>query len=154
MAFSIAAIADALGAEAEGDVSMRILRPAEPANAGPDDLALAMDRAFADGIALGQARAAILWPGADWRALGLKAAIFAPRSRYVMAGVTRVFEMPALIDAGIHPSALVHASARIGADVRIGAFVLIGRDVVISDGCKILSHCSIAEGHGGEEPAG
>ncbi len=146
MAFSIAEIAAALGAEAEGDVSLRILRPAEPANARPDDLALAMDKAFADGLGLGKAQAAILWPGADWRAFGLKAAIFAPRSRYVMAGLTRVFEVPAMIDAGVHPSASVHASARIGADVRIGAFVLIGRDVVIGDGCRILSHCSIAEG--------
>ena len=47
---------------------------------------------FAEDLAKGRARAAILWQGADWRALGLAAAIFAPRPRYALAGVTRVFE--------------------------------------------------------------
>jgi acyl-CoA reductase-like NAD-dependent aldehyde dehydrogenase len=44
--------------------------------AGAGDLALAMDPRYADGLAQGQARAAMLWPGADWQALGLQAAIF------------------------------------------------------------------------------
>ncbi len=145
MVYSIAEIAAALGAEAEGDVTLRILRPAEPASAGPNDLALAMDKAFGDGIAFGKARAAIVWPGADWRALGLKAAIFAPRSRYVMAGVTRVFALPPEIDEGVHDLAVIHPSAVIGKAARIGAFVVIGAGVRLRENCTILSHCSVAE---------
>jgi UDP-3-O-[3-hydroxymyristoyl] glucosamine N-acyltransferase len=48
---------------------------------------------------------ALLWPGADWRGLGLAAAIFAPRPRYAMAGLTRAFERPVEAPPGIHPTA-------------------------------------------------
>jgi UDP-3-O-[3-hydroxymyristoyl] glucosamine N-acyltransferase len=51
-----------------------------------------MDPRYGDGIAKGQARAAIVWPGADWRAMGLKAAIFAPRGRLAMAGLTALMD--------------------------------------------------------------
>ena len=51
MAHSIAEIAKALGAEAAGEVSLRVERASEPAMAGPDDLALAIDPRYADGLA-------------------------------------------------------------------------------------------------------
>ena len=79
MAHSIRDIAAALGAEAAGNLDLTVSRAAEPQMAGPQDLALAMDPKYAGGIAQGGARAALLWPGADWQALGLEAAIFAPR---------------------------------------------------------------------------
>ncbi len=85
---SIQEIAAALGAEAEGDGALRIARAAEPQAAGPDDLALAMSPKYAEALGQGRARAAMLWPGADWRALGLAAAIFAPRPRLAMSGLT------------------------------------------------------------------
>ena len=88
----ISDIAKALGAEAAGDLDLVIRRASEPGAAGPDDLALAMDPKFAGGLAGGTARAAVLWPGADWQGLGLQAAIFAPRARLAMAGVTRLLD--------------------------------------------------------------
>ena len=67
------------------------------------------------GLAQGRARAAILWPGADWQALGLDAAILAPRPRYVLAGIGRVFERgPG--DRPRHPSdaAVIDPTAELG----------------------------------------
>ena len=61
MAHTIAEIAAALGAEAVGDLSLRVGRAAEPAMAGAGDLALAMDPRYADGIGKGRARAAVVW---------------------------------------------------------------------------------------------
>ena len=95
--------ARALGAEAQGDTGLEVVGAAEPAAAAPDEIALAMQPAFAADLAKGRARAAILWPEADWRALGLAAAILAPRPRYVLAGIGRVFERPPELAAG-HPS--------------------------------------------------
>lgn len=43
MPITIRDIALALGAEAEGDLSLEVLRASEPQSAGPQDLALAMD---------------------------------------------------------------------------------------------------------------
>ena len=89
MSHKLADIAAALGARLEGDGSITVTGAAEPAMAGPADLALAMDPKYAEGLAKGQALAAVLWEGADWRAMGLSAALFVPRPRYAMAGITR-----------------------------------------------------------------
>lgn len=139
-------IARALGAEAEGELTLEVSGAAEPQAAGPDQLALAMDPRYADGIARGQAKAAVLWPGADWRAMGLKAAIFAPRGRLAMAGLTRLMDPGPELAPGIHPMAVVDASAQIGEGAAIGPFVTIGRGVQIGPGARIASHVSIAEG--------
>ncbi|MFA5582335.1 MAG: LpxD N-terminal domain-containing protein, partial [Paracoccaceae bacterium] len=126
MGFTIEQIARALGAEAVGAQDIEIQAAAEPADAGPDDLALAMDPKYAAGIAQGAARAALLWPGADWQGLGLAAAIFVPRARSAMAGLTRLLDAGPDIAPGVHPSAIVAPDAQIGADAAIGPFVVIG----------------------------
>ena len=107
MGHRIGDIAKALGTEAEGDLDLVVTGASEPQAAGPDRLALAMDPRYADGIGKGRARAAVVWPGADWRAMGLKAAIFAPRGRLAMAGLTRLMDRnPRAILAGgeVEPS--------------------------------------------------
>ena len=146
MPFTIRDIALALGAEAEGDLPLEVLRASEPQSAGPQDLALAMDPRYADGIAKGQARAAMLWPGADWRGMGLKAAIFAPRGRLAMSGLTRMLDPGPDIVPGIHPMPVIHGSTQIGEGAAIGPFVTIGAGVVIGPNARIASHVSIAEG--------
>lgn len=145
MAHRLRDIAAALGADAAGDLDLIIARASEPASAGPDDLALAMDPRYADGLALGQAKAAVLWMGADWQALGLKAAIFAPRSRFAMAGLTRHLDAGPAIAAGVHPMAVVDPTAEIGEGAAIGPFVVIGANVILGPRARIASHVSIAE---------
>ncbi|WP_347309857.1 UDP-3-O-(3-hydroxymyristoyl)glucosamine N-acyltransferase [Defluviimonas sp. SAOS-178_SWC] len=140
---TIEAIAGALGAVAEGDLSLRVAGVAEPTQAGPDDLALAMDAKYADGLAEGAARAAVLWPGADWRSLGLKAAIFAPRPRLAMAAVTKTFDPGPGIAEGIHPTAILGEGVTIGIGAAIGPFTVIGAGTRIGAGARIADHVSI-----------
>ena len=146
MVYRLRDIAAAIGADAVGDLDLLITRASEPATAGPDDLALAMDPRYADGLAIGKARAAVLWAGADWQGLGLKAAIFATRPRFTMAGLTRHFDVGPDIAAGIHAMALVHPTAQIAPGAAIGPFVTIGAQVKIGARARIASHVSIAEG--------
>lgn len=146
MAHTLADIASALGAEAAGDLTLIVARAAEPAMAGPDDLALAMDPRYAEGLAKGRARAAMLWPGADWQALGLKGAIFAPRGRLAMAGLSVMMDAGPQIAPGLHPMSVIDPTARIGAGAAIGPFVTIGRGARIGARARIASHVSIAEG--------
>ena len=146
MAHTIAEIAAALGAEAVGDLSLRVERAAEPAMARAGDLALAMDPRYADGLAQGQARAAMLWPGADWQALGLQAAIFAPRGRLAMAGLSVMMDPGPEIAPGIHPMTVIDPTAQIGAGAAIGPFVTIGAGAIIGARARIASHVSVAEG--------
>lgn len=146
MAHKVADIATALGAEAAGDLSLVVKGAAEPGQAGPDDLALAVNPKYADGLAQGKAQVAMLWPGADWQALGLKAAIFAPRGRLAMAGLTSMLDAGPAIDAGIHAMSVIHPTAEIGEGAAIGPFVTVGAGVVIGPRARIASHVSIAQG--------
>lgn len=156
MPHSLTDIAAALGARLEGRGDLVVTSAAEPAMAGADDLALAMDPRYAEGLAQGNARAAVLWEGADWQALGLEAALFVPRPRFAMAGLTRMLDPGAGIAPGIHPSAVIdpgaligagaaigpfaviEAGARIGANARIGAHCYIGADAVLGDDCLLM----------------
>lgn len=146
MAHKIRDIAEAIGAAAEGDLDLTVLRAAEPQSAGPEDLALAMDPKYAAHLSEGRARVAMVWPGADWQAMGLQAAIFAPRGRLAMAGLSKLLDPGPQIAPGIHPMTVIDASAEIGEGAAIGAFVTIGAGVRIGTGARIASHVSIAEG--------
>lgn len=143
MSNTIKDIAASLGAEAFGDVSLSITGVAEPAMAGATDLALAMKPDFAKGLPDGQAQAAMLWPGADWQALGLKAAIIAPRPRFAMAGLSAMMDKGQGFGTGIHPSAILDPSAQLGADVTVGPLAVISAGVVIGDGSTIGPQCFI-----------
>jgi UDP-3-O-[3-hydroxymyristoyl] glucosamine N-acyltransferase len=145
MMFTVGQIAHSLGAEAVGDLDLRITRAAEPASAGPGDLALAMSPAYGAAVRQGAARAAVLWPGADWQAMGLEAAIFVPRARVAMAGITQVMDSGPDIPPGIHESAVIDPSAMVGPGTAIGPFVYIGPWVQIGAGARIAAHVSVAE---------
>ncbi|WP_375261605.1 UDP-3-O-(3-hydroxymyristoyl)glucosamine N-acyltransferase [Palleronia sp.] len=139
-------IAVALSARLEGDGAVSVSGAAEPADAGPDDIALAMQPAYAERLSEGQARVAILWEGADWRAMGLEAALFVQRPRLAMAHLTSILDPGPEIAPGIHPGAIVDPTAEIGEGAAIGPFVMIGRDVRIGARARIASHVSVAEG--------
>jgi len=145
MSFTIETIAASLEAQAFGDVHFKVNGAAEPAMAGPNDLALAMDPKYADGLSQGQAQVAIVWDGADWQALGLKAAIVVPRPRYAMSGLTTLMDPGPQIAQGVHPSAVIDPSAEIGAGAAIGPLVVVGAGVKVGPNAKIAPHVSIAE---------
>ncbi len=145
MGFTVKEIAAALEAEVFGAADIVVTGASEPAAAEPVHLALAMDPKYADGLARGRARAAIVWPGADWKALGLEAAIVVPRPRFAMSGLTRLMDPGPEIAAGIHPSAIVDPSASIGKGAAIGPLAVIGARVVIGQNARIAAHVTISE---------
>ena len=145
MSYTVKEIATALEAEVFGAADIQITGAAEPAQAGPGDLALAMQPAYADRLSEGSARAGLLWDGADWRALGLEAAIVVPRPRYAMSGLTTLLDPGPEIATGVHPTAFVDPTADVGANAAIGPMVVIGPRTKIGANARIASHVSIAE---------
>ena len=161
MTVTIQALATALGLEVAGEVALTVTGVAEPQDAGAADLAIAMAPKYAEALAQGQARAAILWDGADWQELGLEAAIFATRPRVAMAGLTRTLDAGQHFGDGIHPSAVIDPSAelaeevsvgpmavvgpraRIGAGSVIGPLAFVGADSVLGRGCFLREHASV-----------
>ncbi len=144
MAYTVSELADALDAEAVGDLSLLLNSPNQPELARPDQIALAMDPVFAEKIKHGSARVALLWQGADWQGFGLKAAIFVKRARFAMAGMNAMFEKRPIAPVGIHPSAIISDTAVIGKNASVGAFVIVEDGVRIGRNARILSHCTIA----------
>lgn len=145
MTYSIADLAGALGATFSGDGTVLVSGVAQPDVAGETDLALAMDPKFATSITSGSAQAAVLWEGADPSEFELKAAIFAPRSRYALAGLTTKFYEPPALNDGIHETALIDPTAEVSSDARIGPFTVIGPNVRIGPGARIYAHVAIAD---------
>lgn len=143
---TIADIATGLGFDAVGNTGLAIRSVSEPKAAGAEDLALAMDKKFIPDIAEGAARAAMLPPEADWEALGLEAAIFAPRARYALCGVTTMFAKPPHWAPGVHTSAVVAPDAEIADDVAIGPFCVIEPGAKIGAGGVLLGQCFIGAG--------
>lgn len=144
MQITIKELAQALNARAWGDQAMRIHGAAEPGQGQPGQIALAMSPKYAEALTPGSA--AILSEGMDPEAYGLAAAIFAPRPRLVMAGLTRSFDPGPDIAPGIHASAVIDPSAVIGEGAAIGPFVVIGAGVAIGARARIASHVSIERG--------
>lgn len=143
MGYTIEQIAVALGASAVGATDIEIDGLAEPADADARHLAMAMKPQYAENLKEGAARAAVLWQDADWRALGLEAAILAPRPRYTMSGLTAMFDPGQGWEDGIHPTAVVHGDARLEKGVGIGPFSVISKGAWIGAGTVIGPQCFV-----------
>ncbi|ETX14391.1 UDP-3-O-(3-hydroxymyristoyl) glucosamine N-acyltransferase [Roseivivax halodurans JCM 10272] len=133
MTHTVAEIAHALGLEAAGDDSLEIDGVAEPADAGPRQLAMAMKPEYAEKLGQGRARAAMLWDGADWQGMALDAAILAPRPRYALSALSAMMDPGQGYTAGIHPMSSIDETAKLGRNVSVGPFSVIGPGVVIGD---------------------
>ncbi|MEI4194997.1 UDP-3-O-(3-hydroxymyristoyl)glucosamine N-acyltransferase [Roseovarius sp. E0-M6] len=143
MTYTVKEIAEALGAQALGASSIRISGVAEPADAAEDHLALAMKPEYAEALPKGRARAALVWDGADWQALGLEAAIIAPRPRFAMSGLTALMDKGEGWDDGIHPSAIISDSAILSEGVSVGPLTVIGAGARIGKGTRIGPQATI-----------
>ncbi len=143
MTYTLDQIGQALGATVLGDGALQITRLAEPGDAGPTDLALAMSPKYAETLTQGGARAAVVWEGADWQAMGLAGAILTPRPRRTMAGLTAMMDQGQHFAPGIHPSAVIDPTAQLGTDVCIGPLAVIGPRAQIGDGAVIGPHCFV-----------
>ena len=141
--FTIAEIASSLGSDATGDTSIRVFAVCEPSEAGPGDLAIALDPRFVEALGQGHARAAILRPGTGWQDLGLEAAIFARQPKLDFARLTQVFVPPRQVEPGIHPTAVVDPSATIADNVSIGPFTHVEPGVEIGAHSRVFGHCTL-----------
>jgi UDP-3-O-[3-hydroxymyristoyl] glucosamine N-acyltransferase len=138
-------LATALRAELTGDGDLVIRSINHPAAAGPDDLALALEREALEALAESPARAALLLRGSAAPAR-LAGALHVEHPRYALATLTRLFAERPHLPAGIHPTAVVDPTAEVAPPTAIGPFVQIGANTSIGPGATILGQASIGAG--------
>lgn len=145
MHYTVGEIAKALGVKAEGDLSLKVSGVAEPQTAEPHQIALAMRPEYAARIGEGEARVAMLWAGADWRGMGLSAALSAPRPRFALSGLSAMMDAGQGYHGGVHPAAFVDETADLGEGVSVGPFTVIGAGARIGAGSVIGPQCFIGQ---------
>lgn len=143
MRYTLTQIADAIGAVVVGDANLVVTGLSEPQSAKADDLALATNSKYAQSLSQGAAKAALLWDGADWQALGLLGAIIPNRPRFAMAGLSKLADQGQGFGGGIHPMAIVDPSAKLGANVSVGPFSIVMQGAEIGDNTVIGPQCFV-----------
>ena len=137
-------IADRMGAIYDGDGSIELIGPAEPEKADKNQLALALNEKYVDALKSGNAVAALITKKINWKNIPLKGVIFAPKPRYALSKVSKVFHDDSLIDSGIHSSAIIESNI-LESDVSIGPFTFVGKGVSVGAGSRIGANCFIGE---------
>jgi UDP-3-O-[3-hydroxymyristoyl] glucosamine N-acyltransferase len=136
-------IAAALGATYTGDGGIEIAALAQPAHASGDDLALAMTRDSAAALTTSKARAAVVSRECTAPLDRLQGVITVEHPRLALATLTALFERPAELAPGIHPTAVVAPDAILAEGVRIGPLVVVGARTSIGRGTMIHAHVTV-----------
>ncbi len=146
MSYRLSDIANSIGARLEGDGGMVVSSLAEPAEAGPDSLALCMQKKYLDDLRAGAARSAVLWEGADVEGLDLEAMLFVERPRLALHRATGMFASEPRLEPGVHPTAHVDPAAVVGEGAAIGPMCVVGPDAVIGSGARLLGQVWVGAG--------
>lgn len=137
-------LADAIGAEVEGDATQTITAVATLASAVQGQIAFLANARYRSQLDTTQASAVIVAPNIE-----VPAGIAAVRTKNPYAGFAKVAQLldttPAAA-AGIHPSAQIHPSAKVGQNVAIGANTVIAENVELADGVTIGVGCYVGPG--------
>lgn len=139
-------IANLLGATLHGDSTLLVRRPAHPAAAGPDDLALAMQPELLSLLPDSAAKCALVATGLQPPEGSVAAWLEVGRPRLAMARVTQRFAPVSEAQPGVHPLALIEAGAEISPEASIGPFCHIRRGARVGAGSRLDSHVTLGEG--------
>jgi len=136
-------LAEALGAQLDGDGSLELRGVAAPQRAGVSDLiyvdaAKHAERALASAARCVVASAGVALPG--------KTVLRSTQPKLIFAKAAMLLLGRAPIAVGIHPTAVVAPLARLGSNVAIGPYAVIGEDAHIGAGTQIGAHSVIGAG--------
>jgi UDP-3-O-[3-hydroxymyristoyl] glucosamine N-acyltransferase len=133
-------LAEAVGAQLEGDGAVELRGVAAPERAGPHDLIYVGKPKHADRA---RASAAICVIATENVALPGKAVLRSPHPKVAFAKAAALILGRAPIATGIHPTAIVAPRARISQNAGIGPFAVIGEDAHVGEGTQIGAHSVI-----------
>ena len=141
IAFTLAQLAEQLGAQVQGDDSKLIHGLAALQGAGPTDLSFLANRQYRKQLASTQAGAVLLTQADAADYAGNVLVVDDPYLAY--AQLSHRFDPKPSAPVGIHPTAVVAASASVDATASIGPGVVIEADAVIGAGVTLGAQCFI-----------
>ena len=141
IAFTLAHLAEQLGAQVQGDDSKLIHGLAALHGAGPTDLSFLANRQYRKQLASTQAGAVLLTQADAADYAGNVLVVDDPYLAY--AQLSHRFDPKPSAPVGIHPTAVVAASASVDATASIGPGVVIEADAVIGAGVTLGAQCFI-----------
>jgi len=136
-------LAEAIGAELEGDGAVEIGGVAAPERAGARDLIYVESAKHTQRAA---ASAAICVIAAEGIALSDKTVLRSAQPKVAFARAAELLLGRTPIASGIHATAIVAALARIAPEVSVGPYVVIGEDAHVGAGTQIGAHAVIGAG--------
>ena len=162
--FSLAELAERLGARLQGDGEPRIARVASLSSAGEGDLAFITSKRYRPQLAETHA-SGVLLTEADLDALREGVTALVVDNPYLAYARVQTWLNPVPDEgSGVHPSAVVDAAARvhdsawigpqcvieagavIAADCRIGPGCVVGRDAEIGEGGRLVANVTVCHG--------
>lgn len=145
-AYSLAELAQHIGAELQGDASYEVSSLATLAKAKATDVAFLANPKYLTQLEATSAGAVILHPDVAAE-IQVKTNYLLSRNPYLSyAKTAQMFNNATVQAPGIHPTAVIDPSARLGANVAIGAHAVVSAGAVIGDDAVIGAHCFIGEG--------
>jgi UDP-3-O-[3-hydroxymyristoyl] glucosamine N-acyltransferase len=139
-----AELAEAIGANLEGDGTIEVTGVAAPERADPHDLIYVEAFKHAERAA---ASAALCVVAGEGVALPGKTVLRHPRAKMAFAkAADLLIEKKPIAPAGTHATAIVAPTARLAANVSVGPYAVIGDDVQIGERTQIGPHCVIGNG--------
>ena len=141
---SLGEIVERLGGELIGDPGTTVRRVASLESATPDSITFLADERHASRLDKSRAGAVIVGESAR-RATGMPRVVCADPYAY-FARVSGLFNPPAKVCPGSHPSAVIDPSAVISPEAEIGPLAVIGCNVQVGEGTRIGANCCLGDG--------
>lgn len=142
--YTLAELAERVGAELRGDAEHRISGVSTLRNAGPQHASFLTNRRYAKELAATRAGVVIL-AAADAEACPSHLLI-TDNPHAAFARVATLFAPEERWPAGVHPTAVIDAEARIAPDASVGAHCAIAEGAVIEAGARIGPGCVVGRG--------
>ena len=92
MAHTIKEISDSLDIPFEGDGSIKIESISSAISANPNQLVVAISKEYTADLANSNAKAALMFQGADWQSFGLRAALLPKHSKLKMSEIFNLYD--------------------------------------------------------------
>jgi UDP-3-O-[3-hydroxymyristoyl] glucosamine N-acyltransferase len=143
MKYTAKDLAEAIGAELEGQGTLELRGVAAPERASSTDLIFADAAKHAERAEASAAKCVVL---PDGIAVAGKTVLRAKNAKVAFAKAAALLRDPAIIAAGIHGTAVVAPLAKIAVTASVGPYAVVGEDAHIGEHTQIGSHCVIGAG--------